>query len=111
MTAPLHLPLADILFISEFSAFCRTKGDEAYRFTSPGHCALAQFLKETGRATDPSVGPDDWCDGCGPDISLPAGLNDALSNESFEDCESTWTFSALADRLDALIAHAPKVVL
>lgn len=38
-----RLPLKDIVFISEFAAFCRTKGDASYVASDAGICALAQF--------------------------------------------------------------------
>ena len=38
-----RLPLKDHIFISEFAAFCRSKGDEEYDSLHPRHCALGQF--------------------------------------------------------------------
>lgn len=96
-----RLPLADIQFIADFAAFCRTKGDEEYNPGRVAECALAQFghprvasawdLREAGipvAAYTQAVGYDhDGGPGhCGP-----------------------YTFSALADRLEALIADAPAV--
>jgi hypothetical protein len=51
----------------EFLDWVKTKPrDEKYNYLSPERCAMAQFLKETGRSDDPNVGPDDWrgFDGC-----------------------------------------------
>jgi hypothetical protein len=99
------LPLADIQFISDFAVFARSKGHVAYDYLSNTNCAACQFLKHTGRAKEPSVGGNAWRE-IGdaesarqrmPDIDMPAL------------CEKPWTFSALADRLEALIADAPMV--
>ncbi len=58
-----RLPLADYQFISDFAAFCRTKGDEGYNYVDCEHCALGQFLRESGRCANPSVsGYGKWHD-------------------------------------------------
>jgi hypothetical protein len=90
------LPLADIQFISDFAAFCRTKGDDGYDFWSTDDsadgCALVQFTHSKGLTAETD---DDWV----PHHRLLSGVLRA----------KPWTFSALADRLEALIADAPVV--
>jgi acyl dehydratase len=89
-----RLPIADIAFIADFAAFCRTKGDEAYDFCDSDACALAQFgFPGVGRIACRRLGiPEAAFDAANPIVS------------------SVGTFSALADRLEALIADAPVVV-
>jgi hypothetical protein len=82
-------PLADIQFIADFAAFCRTKGDERYSYVNSELCALGQF-------GHPGLDCDEIIDRFG------AGVESALVS----DPEN---FSALADRLEALIADAPVV--
>jgi hypothetical protein len=82
-----RLPLADIQFISDFAAFARAKGDEGYNPAIANACALAQF----GYL---AAGPD----------TVPRAAFRAATNFGLE-----YTFSALADRLEALIAGAPVV--
>ena len=100
-----RLPLADIQFISEFATYARGRGDVAYNYMDNLNCAACQFLRDTGRAEQPSVGGNIWRDVADaefayksmPDIDMPAL------------CVGEWNFSALADRLEALIADAPVV--
>jgi hypothetical protein len=115
-----RLPVADIKFIADFAAFCRTKGDEGYVFTDRCSCALASFLRETGREPMACVIPgywftdeaayeaaiaDDWRNLEGRACaSVPEGIDDCLNTGECDDR----TFSALADRLEALIADAPR---
>jgi hypothetical protein len=98
-------PLEDIVFISNFAAFCRTKGDEAYRYIEPMECGLAQFLQTTGRWDSPA---------------LPCGLSKSLRDQPvdwwnaplFSDLNSALMvgrFDLLADRLEALIVDSPVV--
>jgi hypothetical protein len=82
-----RLPIADIKFIADFAAFCRTKGDEGYDPTLPNACALAQFGYP-----------------CAIPSSVPAGVFRAATRLG-----SAYTFSALADRLERLITDAPVV--
>jgi hypothetical protein len=101
------LPLADIQFIADFAAYARTRGDEAYNYSDARNCATCQFLRDTGRASVPCVNPIDWRDGeclSGKRNPLPEGLDEALDGSESGGEE---TFSALADRLEALIAGAP----
>ena len=96
MSAPLDRPPSDTLFISEFAAFCRTKGDGGYDFwaidDSASGCALTQFSHSRGLSAedDPDWGP------------RHVRLSYALMAKP-------WTFSALADRLDALLVDSPVV--
>jgi hypothetical protein len=104
-----RLPLADIRFISDFAAFCRTKGDETYNYSDNWNCACAQFLIASGRAKSPCVGGIGyarWLDEAASDSArdFPAGMAEALYNR-----DTGHTFSALADRLEALIVDAPGV--
>jgi hypothetical protein len=51
-------------FDQQVADWARTKGaDEVYEYGDPLNCALCQFLRDTGMARNPSVGPDDWSDG------------------------------------------------
>lgn len=85
-----HMPPKDIEFIASFAAFCRTKGDEDYNPCDANVCALAQF-------GHPGV-PYSECERFG----IPRdAMNAALSEP--------WVFSALADRLEALLVDAPVV--
>lgn len=105
------LPLADIQFIADFAAFCRSKGDEGYDYVDPTNCAASQFLRETGRAADPSCSPAGWGERNkggerNPRTPFPAGV-DVMGGGVLG--VRPQTFSALADRLEALIADAPVV--
>jgi hypothetical protein len=94
--------------IADVLAWARTKpADETYDYVSNFHCALAQFLKATGRSVYPMVGPYDWDDYADETMRPPLGtyplsdaLNSAVSDEgSFpKDC----TFGGLVKRLEAL---------
>jgi hypothetical protein len=104
-------PLKDIAFLTEFAAFCRGKGEEGYCYTDPGNCALAQFARERfPDATSLPCGvrkasvfgdrPDEhWNPTYGSD------LHDALCAHG-----AAARFSALADRLEALLVDAPATV-
>jgi hypothetical protein len=88
------LPLADIQFIADFAAFARSKGDGGYEEADGAVCALAQFgyvhIVDSGDCARQGV---PW-----------AAYHAAAL------CPGPYTFSALADRLEALIADAPVVV-
>lgn len=105
MSAHPKLPLADVIFIQDFAAFCRTKGDEAYNYCRPHSCALAQFVDASGLA-DASGLP--LCrrmeEGFDP---LEDGILEPALNTGGRDKD--YTFSALADRLEALLVDAPVV--
>jgi hypothetical protein len=102
-----HLPIADIKFIAEFAAFCRTKGDGAYAYTSNCGCACAQFLLASGRAKTPHVIPGAWGERSGDwPNEMPEGVQDALNPRG---CSADFRFDLLADRLERLISDAPVV--
>lgn len=82
----LRQPLADIQFISDFAAFCRTKGDEGFSYYDEAQCALGLFGYRHG-----FVDPD-----------IPESVKDAIT-------DSDETFADVADRLEALLIDAPVV--
>jgi len=99
-----RLPLADIQFIADFAAYARGRGDVVYDYLDTANCAACQFLRDTGIARAPLVADNRWREARGPfnyvempDIDLPALVKHPR------------TFSALAVRLEALIADAPAV--
>lgn len=98
MTKPTTMPLSDAVFIQEFAAFCRTKGDEEYEACSPSVCALAQF-GHPGVIIGGSL--KGYFDRAG--VAVPSGAYEAAVHYE------PHTFSALADRLEALLADAPIV--
>lgn len=102
-----RVPLKDLEFIRDFAAFCRTKGDESYNYTDRCGCACAQFLQASGRADEPDVEPDQWFGNDGLWHPMPYVVDNmgggVLANEPR-------TFSALADRLEALLVDAPVEV-
>lgn len=80
-----NLPLADIIFIQDFAAFARSKGDGRYEFTDTRSCALGQF---------------------GHPGLLCAQIVEKFGRDIFDAVNpigGDWTFSALADRLEALL--------
>jgi hypothetical protein len=97
------LPLNDIRFLTEFHAYCLTRGDEAYSYYNARNCACGQFLKSREPAFFCTGGPW-WYDNKNEAHDLPEGLAAATAQLPF-------TFSALATRLEALLADAPAVVL
>lgn len=106
------LPLKDIEFIADFAAFCRSKGDERYNFFNNCDCALAQFLRFSGRCENPYViGLGQWkpADEHGENWrQVPFDREGTPGHERILGREP-YTFSALATRLEALIADAPTV--
>jgi len=101
-----HLPLADITFIAEFAAFARAKGGGAYRYSDFTNCACAQFLKASGRCAKPLVYAHHWEDEAGGEHWFPGGFASPIG---IAISDGDHTFSALADRLEALITDAPVV--
>ncbi|MGX7895505.1 hypothetical protein [Tsuneonella sp. HG222] len=108
------LPIADIRFIQEFHAYCLTRGDDAYDFQDTTNCATCQFLRGTGRAVEPDVDYGGWKASVDAERNaFPGGedFNKILGGEDYwVECSDGWTFSALATRLEALLADAPAVV-
>lgn len=102
MSAPLDMPLSDAVFIAEFAAFCRGKGDEAYDYDCSVNCAVAQFVRDTGRSNGDAIGHIWYYDQHGKSQAIPCGVSPAA--DAYPQ-----TFSALADRLEALIADRPAV--
>ena len=100
-----RLPLADIQFISDFAVYARSRGDVSYSYCDAATCALAQFLRDTGRI-DLAEQP------CG--VTKPYGLNwfPARGTPLVKalNCGNAYTFSALASRLERLIVDAPVLV-
>lgn len=88
--------LADVL------AWARTKPvGETYYYSSCGHCAIAQFLKETGRAELPEVELDGaWIDAIGDGNGYaPEAVNSAA-----REYGPGATFGAFAKRLESALA-------
>jgi hypothetical protein len=103
-----HMATADFT-IADVLAWARTKpADEGYCYTSSGHCALCQFLRETGRAEKPGVDPLTWTDlakhSGRVEFPIPPALDDALAaHGQFRDrTVNRWTFGALVERLGRL---------
>jgi hypothetical protein len=96
-----RLPLADYQFIADFAAFARSKGDGAYEAGDSEICALAQFghpnvIVWSGEEVDEDGEPS----------LVPFSAYEAV----VRDDSGGYTFSALADRLEALLADAPVTV-
>lgn len=99
-----HRPLADIKFIADFAVFCRGKGDERYDYDDSVGCAVWQFLNDTGRSNGEAIGNLFYINQHGKRMCrIPQGVSRAADSHPY-------TFSALADRLEALIADAPVVI-
>jgi hypothetical protein len=80
--------------------WARTKpADEAYDYLANCNCALAQFLRETGRSPSPWVTGFDWREGSfdGQRHQMPKVVADAVN--AFPN-----TFGAFADRLEKVLA-------
>lgn len=110
----MNLSPKEVSFISDFAAFCRTKGGEEYSFGSVCNCALAQFLRASGRCENPRVsGYGRWSDkGSSESFQAPFDFRGSTEEERVLHTllGRERTFSALADRLEALIADAPEQV-
>jgi hypothetical protein len=105
--------MADADFtIADVLAWARTKpADERYDYTASSNCALCQFLRETGRGVNPSVGPDGWSGGerGGNYKLLPAGINNAVQDVDSDAPRTVgWTFGELVKRLEKL---CPKTIV
>lgn len=103
-------PLEEIVFLTEFRDFCRSKGEERYDYCSNGGCAIAQFIGATGRAQKPYVSWFGlWTDAAvNDDLSDDGGFNKSPDGVHGAVRAKPRTFSALADRLDALIPAAVR---
>lgn len=99
-----RLPLKDIRFIADFAAFARSKGDERYDYGLPNACALAQFAEKVGLTTK-GLPCEVYHDGANWQPTFCSPFEEALN-----PADGAFTFSALADRLEALIADAPVVL-
>jgi hypothetical protein len=96
--------MANDFTVADVLAWARTKpANEQYCYDDNGYCAIARFLKETGRAREPGVGSLTWVDWAEPPhISHPLSreLNRAV-------LARPWAFDALVSRLEAIIQEAP----
>ena len=90
-----RIPIADIAFLSEFAAFARAKGEEEYCASDVNACALAQFGYVGSLSSKLPQVPE-------------AAFNAAVYGETGD---GSGTFNQLADRLDALLADVPVVVM
>jgi hypothetical protein len=97
--------LKDLAFIAEFAAFCRGKGEEGYSYFDGNNCALCQYLRHAGLASSPTVGGDTWAD-----VGELWGAHHIQEDVADELTKEPYTFSALADRLEALLVDAPEIV-
>lgn len=102
--------------IADVLAWARTKpADGYYPFEQASECALCIFLRDTGRADNPVVGPyvceefpASWNELGGPDHVFSLELDDALSARRVCGArEVRWTFGALVTRLEALCPETP----
>lgn len=93
-----HLSPSGRKFVSDFAAFCRSKGDEEFDADAPNKCALAQFGYPG--VTSAELG----------DVP-PAVYGAVLTVGGLSYDELPITFSALADRLESLISDSPVGVV
>lgn len=83
--------------IADVLAWARTKpADEEYEYCSNDNCAVAQFLKETGRSKEPSVDPFFWTDNRGKERRIDPLIDDAATPPSM----TKQTFGEFAKRLE-----------
>lgn len=66
--------------IKEFIEFCRTKGNEPYRYLDTDGCAVAQFLIASGRATQPNCGPYQYTNISGEIVDYPEEMDELAIN-------------------------------
>jgi len=67
-----------------FADWAKTKSGR-YNYMDHNNCAYAQFLKETGRAKNPSVTPWSWKDDNGEMHNISDVEEFALQARSFEE--------------------------
>jgi hypothetical protein len=87
--------------VADVLAWARTKpADEEYDYCSNGSCAIAQFVRETGRSANPYVAGNGWGSG-GYDSNgcLPNRFDDRLRDAANDSDE---TFGGLVERLEGL---------
>lgn len=98
-----RLPLADIQFIADFAAYARGRGGDGYDYFDTNNCALCQMARDMLGYRNPGAGGNYWHEyGGGERTHLPVIASEVV-------VAPPHTFSALADRLEALIADAPAV--
>lgn len=91
--------------IADFAAFCRSKGEDTYRYTDNCGCALAQFVSARDERSVVVVpGFFEYADTGERVFYDNDDLEDAVSalDEADRHLRGRKSFSALADRLDAL---------
>lgn len=106
--------------IADILAWARTKrADEPYDYASNRNCAICQFLRETGRCDEPSVGGDYWRDRRLDfhQNPFPEGLERALICKSYGElvaqleklCPETVVTHSDWTRLDAYLAGIERL--
>lgn len=86
--------------ISDVLAWARTKpADERYDYDDVANCAMCQFLRDTGRASDPNVGSLTW-----DDLDNLETLDSVPFDPRLDKVvkHGSHTFGALVTRLEAL---------
>lgn len=94
-------------------AWLETKpADEPYCYNSNGHCLWAQYLRDTGIAKRPNVGPDEWND------CAPGAINHLLPGARHRGDYDGWgnviakteprAFGAALSRARALLAERSR---
>lgn len=100
--------MAQDFTVAELLAWARTKpAGERYDYGDVNNCALCQFLRETGRESNPSVGGESYYLS-GRRVTLPEDIGDAvLAAGDYDDFGNRWTFGRLVKRLEALCPATP----
>jgi hypothetical protein len=89
-----------------FIAYARAKpADESYDYTDCEACAYTQFLRDTGRAEKPTVGPGHWSDRAIPVMDRPENpIDGRLGGYHFRGVGSdplqAGTFGGILERLN-----------
>ncbi len=93
--------------IAEFLEWARTKpAGESYRYSDIDNCALCQFLRETGRAKQPTVGGATWRDWGPTRYGLSPGSAQKIPSDLMLPLMGD-TFGALVERLEKLCPETP----